>query len=54
MRQKTFDDSEPVLEFESTEPLTPNPNSIEPRSRTALQVYDEIEAARLIEDDPLF
>lgn len=53
-RQKTFDDFEPVLE--STTPVEPysNVNKLKLRPRTALQVYDEIQAARLVEEDPLF
>jgi len=53
-RQKTFDDAEPVLE--STKPTEPYVamNKLKPRPRTALQVYDEIQAARLVEEDPLF
>lgn len=54
-RQKTFDDSEPVIDSVNLpgEKLT-TPNEVKPRSRNALEVYDEIEAARLIEDDPLY
>lgn len=54
-RQTTFDDSEPVLESSKLkgEPLT-SPNHVKPRPRTALQMYDEIQAARLVEEDPLF
>lgn len=53
-RQQTFDDSEPVLESAKLkgEPLT-SPNHVKPRSRNALEVYDEIQAASLIEEDPL-
>ena len=53
-RQKTFDDDEPVLE--STKPSEPYLaiNKLKLRPRTALEVYDEIQAKLLIEDDPLF
>lgn len=52
-RQQTLDDSEPVIESLKKEKL-PTTKEIKPRSRTALQVYDELQAARLEEDDPLF
>jgi len=53
MKQKTLDDMEPVLEssFEP-EPMA-GVNSVKARSRDALEAFDEIEAKRLIEDDPL-
>jgi len=54
-RQKTLDDREPVLDsqVDPTEPFA-DVNKINPRSRTALEVYDEIQAASLEEEDPLF
>ena len=54
-RQKTLDDSQPVLESSNfpPEPLS-DVNKIKHRPRTALEVYDEIEAKLLIEEDPLY
>lgn len=53
-RQKTFDDSEPVLESTATTEPYSSINKLKARPRTALEVYDEIQAARLVEEDPLF
>jgi len=52
-RQKTFDESEPVIQRLNKEQVT-NPNDVTPRSRSALEVYDEIQALELVEEDPLF
>lgn len=44
----TFDDTESVIEPLETEELNPK---VKPRSRTALEVYDEIQARKLEETD---
>ena len=55
MTQKTLDDMEPVLDSEINAPdKLPSVTKRNARSRRALEVYDEIQAAALIEEDPLF
>ena len=48
----TLDDLDPVIDPVNIpgEPLT-NPNQVKPRSRSALEVYDEIQARKLEEQD---
>ena len=54
-RQGTFDDSECVISPEEEEDSPRNTKkSKNPRLKLALDTYDEIQARKLIEKDPLF
>lgn len=50
--QQTLDDLEPVIERNQDERIV-DPNQVQPRSRDALRIYDELQAAKLEDVDPL-
>lgn len=56
-QQKTLDDIERILpkrhRIDKFKPISPK-HIKNPRSRKALEVYDNLQASHLLEDDPLF